>query len=192
MVEGGGCGDPGREPVPCSEGDETGEAADTARVEGGGCSAAPGGTGLLPWVFLFFGLLRRVRWASLALLLSLPALAMDGEASDPLDGGPFPLLREAEVGGAWTGQAVYWGSYIRDPVVLVYGDQQTPLLEQVWTRNLGASVRLAHLLRVGIARPRRQPWPRDGDRRCGGQAFHRPRHRHADVRAWRPRPRRRR
>lgn len=154
VVEGGGCGDPGREPVPCSEGDETGETADTARVEGGGCSAAPGGTGLLPWVFLFFGLLRRVRWASLALLLSLPALAMDGEASDPLDGGPFPLLREAEVGGAWTGQAVYWGSYIRDPVVLVYGDQQTPLLEQTWTRSLGASVRLAHLLRVGIAWPR--------------------------------------
>ena len=152
VVEGGGCGDERREPRPCSEGEDSGETADTAaRVEGGGCAVAGPGAGGLPWVFLFFGLLRRVRWGALALLLSGAALAMDGEVSDPLDGGSFPLLREAEVGAPWTGQGVYWGSYIRDPVVLVFGDQQTPLLEQVWTRDLGASVRLGRLMRVGMA-----------------------------------------
>ena len=99
--------------------------------------------------------LRRLGGPALLVLLLLPgpAHAVDARSARVLDGGPFALLGDATGGPAWSPRVALSLDYASSPVTLVTLQGATPLLEQVLTRELSASIRLGETLRVGMALP---------------------------------------
>lgn len=174
-VEGTGCGSAGEGGL-CDTAEQPGDSGETGAgvVTGrpcafdgcdGGCATAAGSPGMLLLV-LGFALLRRALPALLlACLLPRVALAagIDAQHLQPLDGGEFPALREADAGGAWEAAGAVSYSYASGLVNLTDATGRHGLLEQVATLEAGASIRLAELVRVGVAMPIHPHVRYDGD-----------------------------
>lgn len=113
--------------------------------------------------------LRRPLVAGLLLGLSVSRgyaqdLGVEAQTVQSLDGGPFLMLAEAELGQPWEIRAGLAANHARGLVVLVDQDGTHDLLQQVTTEEPGVSVRLGELVRVGLAMPSHTRVYFDGDR----------------------------
>ncbi|MCP4921173.1 MAG: OmpA family protein [Proteobacteria bacterium] len=149
-----------REPVTdadCSS--SSGVSADTREslvVEGGGCRCdtahAPS---MLALLFAAFVFLRRRAPLFALLLLCDPAWAgVNAQTLKTRDGGEWPALHEAVGAPPWSASAALATHYSRGLVVLVDGERERVLLEQVLTTELSGSVQLGRYLKLGLAIPR--------------------------------------
>lgn len=172
QVQGAGCARLGAPPAPppCEDTGDTGAADTAAQVQGAGprcegCAVGPSSAATLPLLLLLVLWLRRLPGPALVLLLLLPGLAqaVDARSARVLDGGPFALLGDATGGPAWSPRVAVSLDYVTNPVVLVTPQGSTPLLEQVLTRELSASIRLGETLRVGMMLPGHRQIVYDGE-----------------------------
>lgn len=167
FVVGAGCRGPGPEASACDTAD-TDTAADTGEAEvavvGRGCAcdgvAAPAAW---PWLVLLFVALRRAPWALLLLIAPAARAGVDAQAVHPQDGGEFVALHEADLGPRWSLAAAWSYTGVREPVLLVDASGERVLLEQAITRELGASVNLGGIARLGLAMPRHRAVRYDGE-----------------------------
>ena len=141
-----------------SAGGDTGGEAVAGVVTGRdcGCAAAPPGSWSLAFVFVV-ALIRRFPLV-VALLFTLEAHAQDNVGVDaqhlqPLDGGTFPALREADAGAPWGLNVASSASFATGLVNLRTSTGSEPLLERALSAELGASLRFARSVRVGFAVP---------------------------------------
>lgn len=165
-VQGRGCRSsvpaPGARPCPREAGGgDSSDTADTAGgfVEGQGlfgeCGCATAGAPSFLAFLLAFVAVRRLWLLVLLIAIVAPARAgVDAQHLQTLDGGTFPALKEAEAGLAWglAGSASLSGAtglVIQTDV----GGRRRRLLQEVWTQELGGSVRLGDAARVGVSAP---------------------------------------
>jgi len=123
---------------------------------GGGCTAVTTGPSWLALVLVALAALRRSRGAALLLLVvatSARAQGVDAQLVRTLDGGPFLLLPDADLGNAWEPRGAFALNYARDLVLLVDETGARTVLAQVTTEELGVSVRLGDAVRVGLSFP---------------------------------------
>ncbi len=153
VAEGGGCG--GEAPtVLCDTADSASAPEDTAvmaAVEGGGCGCQATGSGGL-WAVLLAVLLSR-RWSLLLLLVPGVASAVDAQHLQTADGGTFLALMEITRSPPWSARAALSTSHTRMPVVLRSGAEEVVLLDALQTVEIGGSLALGTLVRVGMSAP---------------------------------------
>ncbi len=159
-LRGAGCG---REPV-CEE-----DTAESSEDTGDGllvgrtcaCGGVSGGGWLVALVVGLLVLARRFRWVFLVCLACAVAFDaradVDAQRLQPLDGGPFTALREADIGAAWSVRASAHVGAASDLATLQTPDGAYPLLEWALSAELGGSVRIAEAVRVGVA-VAHHPW----------------------------------
>ena len=167
VVEGGG-GCRSESTVVCPDtggGSSEEDSGGTLVAEGGGggsdCSTVPvgGGWGLLLALLV---LARRRGPVLLALLLCAPAWAVDAQHLQGADGGRFATLTEPWRSPPWSLRAAVTASYAQRVVVLRSGARSEVLLDSLLTTEVGASVGLGEMARLGVSMPYHGPFTYDG------------------------------
>lgn len=127
-----------------------GEAAESdARVEGEGICATAGGPSWLTVLAILFVWVRRVL---LLLLIVGPAHAgVDAWSLRTLDGGPWVLLPDPDVGRPWSPRAALSVQYAQGLVKYWEGSESTTLLGPTIGTEIGGSIRIAGLIRFGAS-----------------------------------------
>lgn len=147
-LEGSGCAGGAAPCVAGETGAETGADTGHGRFEGESVCAPQGSA-----VFLFTFAALWLRRALPLLLITLPALAgVDADAITTQDGGAFPTLVEADLGAPWDPQVGVGFDRAAGLVTAITTDR-VPLLEQLTTLEVGASMRFGSALRLGVAFP---------------------------------------
>jgi outer membrane protein OmpA-like peptidoglycan-associated protein len=148
--------------IPSDTGGDTGVGALVGGCRGVpaacGCQSATGGVSWMLLLLLITLVRRGSRAIGLVLLAGFLAphawAGVDAQAMQTLDGGTFPVLREADAGGAWEPAGAVSVSFARGLVTWVGpGDQRVDLLDQVLTTELSGSLRVAELARFGVSVP---------------------------------------
>lgn len=158
-VTGSGCGWEARDStVTCGEDGQPSTEPEPlpGEVQGGacGCSVPQAGPLLPVLAVLFYRWLRPL----LLLLLALPAAAqVDAEHAEILDGGAFPLLRDADLGAKWSAAATLSANYAQNPVVIEEVPRSGPLLAGVLTQMASGMATFGGVLQAGVAVPRHSP-----------------------------------
>ncbi len=158
-VQGYGCamlGEP--PPLVCeleSHETDSGEGGDAGQVQGGSCRCqASSGAPMLALVLALWPLLRRLGPTLVLLLVAgLAHAGTDAQSVQILDGGDFPVLRDADLGEAWSAGGTLAINRARNPAMFVDEAGAQPLLRNVKTREWAASVNLFGYLRLGLAYP---------------------------------------
>ncbi len=134
----------------------TDDSEDTAwALEGGGgdlgrgssCSTAPPSFTLAPFLLVLWLMLRRWPWAALLLAGSL-ASGAELENLQPIDGGRFTSLVEADLGAAWSTRAWTSAGWAYRPLTLRTGGGREASVDHLFSGDLGASLRIANWPRV--------------------------------------------
>ncbi len=150
-VVGGGC--LASQEGECAE-QGTGEGSDTSHDEppslvGGGCQVGTGVSWL--WVVALLVWLRRA-WIVVALLGSVDALGADVEHLEHAY-GPTPGVLGADIGEAWSSRFAVGFSSARHPVGLREDGRVQPVISDLTTLSLAASLNFKGYLQGGVVVP---------------------------------------
>ena len=180
-LEGGGCAAPrvggccpeAIEVAPCDSG-EICESTDRpnpgieAHYHGSGaCEHVSVGTPMLLGTLLLI-LLRRVAPVVLVCVIAAPAMAIDVESFQLLDGGPVPGLQDPSLGEDWTTRLSTGATGAAAPVrISSPGEAAAPVVGSLWTSETALSLQVRDWFVVGFALPLHYVHLTEGDSAYG-------------------------